>query len=199
MARSANKGAKWKWDQVRLDACKLVAEGLLSYDKISAQLGVPPSTLDYWIDNPEFEAKRDEIYRAYERRVMRTGIAVRANRVAYLQNLHDRQHMIVAARAVKLVAATGGESGLIAIEERQTGYGEGATMVEDEVFDAALSKELRATIAQVADETGQSVAKHEISGPDGGPITIGVIDDIAARVRSAKEAQAKENEPGSTA
>lgn len=192
----------FKWTGQRIEASKHIAECALSYVKISRLIGLKcTDTLYDWEKHPEFSARISMLRRTWEARVMNQGIANKARRMEILAKLNEKQLQIVEERGERLGATiangplagspaiAGGATGLIVIEKRMTGYGEAAEMVDDEVFDAALSREVRATLAQAAEETGQAVSKHELTGKDGGPIsmTVGVIDGIAERVRAARK------------
>lgn len=52
------------------------------------------------------------------------------------------------------------------------GYGDDAEVVEIERFNAAIIRELRGTLDDIAKETGGRVAKSELSGPDGEALTV---------------------------
>jgi hypothetical protein len=60
---------------------------------------------------------------------------------------------------------------------KQIGAGEHSEKVEIERFNAALIDQLRGALDDLAKETGGRAQKHEVSGADGGPLTIKLIWD----------------------
>lgn len=195
----------WSWNNKRLLACQLVVEGNFSYRKIAETVGIDPITLEAWRLTPEFEARRKELHAEFAERIMNQGIAVKANRVAALDRLHQIHTRIVeqrvqAAPTRLLNESSGGgtsdqvpgvDTGLVVIEEKMAGYDEdGKAIFRDQaVFDQSLSREYRATLAQAAEELGHLTSKTELTGKDGGPleVTVGVMDQVAERVRDAKK------------
>lgn len=177
--------------------------------KIAEKLGTTDKTLWVWQQHPEFQEKMDQIQRMYFARVMGKGMARREKRVEFLNELNQSHKRIIKQRAVKhgatydtpsgkMPTVAGGDTGLIVLEDRVTGFGESATTVQDEKFDAGFHREVRATIQQISEETGQSVSKHEVTGADGGPlkVTVGVLDDLVARVKQARETHDVPGEEG---
>lgn len=179
---------RWEWTKARLDAVTLLAEGMLSQEKVARRVGVSISTIRAWIEVDEFATRLRQTIQAYDASVMSSGYARKSVRLTVLSNLIDRQRSIVEERAEAHAKLTGGSSGLMAHEVRSVGYGENASLEDFVSFDSALNRELRATMAQVAEETGQIASKVEVSGPGGGPIsiTVSVLDDIVELVEQAR-------------
>jgi transposase-like protein len=191
----------WKWSNKKHQAAKMLAEGE-RIKKTAETVGIHEQTLYDWKLAPEFAARIRDLNSAWSAGIMQAGIAQRARRMAILQQLSDGQLEIVLARAMRNGHLTGGPSGLIVEQKKMLGYGETAQMIEEEVFDASLSREIRATLAQAAEEVGESVSKTEISGPGGKPLhlTVGVLDDIAERIKESRrkrESGDSEGEEGS--
>lgn len=178
----------WVWNRAKIEAARMLAEDEATDKEISAKVGVSRTALADWKNIPEFAERMRVLRHTFEMRVMATGIANKANRVAFLDDLNKRQRKIIDARAESFKSAVGGESGLITINDKIVGWGEDQQTIQEQEFDTGFHREIRATLAQAADETGQSVSRSEISGPDGGPIQlrINVFDDIVGRVRAAK-------------
>lgn len=210
------------WTKVKHEAARAIAEGE-DYDKeIAARLNVHYKTLYNWQCHPEFKERIRHLRQVWGAQIMRTGIALKENRVKYLNGLHKRQDQIIQERAIKhgtksptpnvepgaamLPEVAGGGSGLIVVDERTytPEGGSGSVTTREESFDAALSREVRATLAQAGEETGQIVSKHELTGKDGGPLemNIGIFDAIGERVRAARkrneEARASSGESSET-
>ena len=50
----SGSGRSFEWNQRRLDAARLIAEGRLTGDAIARQLGIGRATLTRWRARPEF-------------------------------------------------------------------------------------------------------------------------------------------------
>lgn len=189
--QKASKPRAWEWTRARIKAVKLAAEDELSDEKIGREVGVSSRTIRTWQHTPEFVARRKQVRSAWEARIFDLGVANKANRIKNLDAMNKKHARIMEARAGSASPEeieVGGDTGLIVKEIKRYGKGDDAVEVIDISFDAAFSREYRAVLQQAAEEMGQIVSKRELSGPDGGPIqvSIGVLDDIVARVRAAK-------------
>lgn len=208
MGAGAKVSGGFTWTRQRIEAARLIAEDELMDTAICEKLGVKSrNTIYMWRQAPEFAARVKQLRMTWEHAILNRGICNKANRARLLQGMHDRAQQIVEDRAKKYSATiangeeagdpviAGGRSGFIAVENRiiKTHY-DGENTVEISVekaeFDSALYREMRATLAQAAEETGQSVSKHEITGANGGPleVNVGVLDDIVSRVEAAEKA-----------
>lgn len=188
VAKVNRKPKRWEWTKARLTAVHLLAEGQLSQEKIAAKCGVTTVTIRAWCQVDEFATKLRQAMQAFDMQAMSHGYARQSVRLTLLSNLIDRQKIIVEERAKAHGKLTGGSSGLVAHEVRSVGVGENATLEDFVSFDGSLNREMRATLAQIAEETGQVSSKVELSGPGGGPIsiTVTVLDDIVSLVEEAK-------------
>lgn len=94
-----------------------------------------------------------------ETSALKTGLALKENRVKMLQDLAD------------LLAADIFKGGLLWTESAK-GIGSGPTWerYEYKEFNAAEVRELRATLEDIAAEVGDRIRKQEITGKDGAPI-----------------------------
>jgi hypothetical protein len=195
---------EWKWTRKRIEAAGLLAEDELSDEKVAATIGVSRSTIALWKLNPFFTKRVQGLVVAWERKVMSSGIANKARRVNVLNHLHGLQMEIVEKRslAATLAAAAGlptapGETTGLVVRQRRLlrGANREALVAEKAEFDHAISREIRATLDHAAKETGQLVERHDVSGGQGRSITtsIELLDDIAARVREARERNAAES------
>ncbi len=85
------------------------------------------------------------------------------------------------ARADKLKSdpdAAGGASGLIVHQVKMIGRGEEAQIVHEYVIDAGMLREMREHEKQAAMELGQWTEKREMTGNDGGPLSIDFFDSL---------------------
>lgn len=171
------KPITWRWSSRKITAVGLFADDC-TIAKAAEILHVSTTVLERWRRAPEFKARIQQVRQAWDASVMSSGIARKSKRVALLQRLQDEQIKLFESRQLQ------NGNGLVAIEPKMIGE----RIIDMEVFDGSLNREMRATVNQAAEETGQLVSRTELSGPDGGPlqITIGVLDDIAERVRLAK-------------
>lgn len=95
---------------------------------------------------------------------MQRWIAQKHRRVDVLMNQAERIQQLRDARAADLATVPGGDTGLIVRQMKSVGFGENNTLVEEYAFDAALSRELRETLKQAAQELGQWSEKQEVDG-----------------------------------
>lgn len=180
--------ANWKWTGAKLEAARMLAEDEMSNAKIAAKLDINPRTIWEWSQHEEFQAKIKQLLAAWEARIMKRGIANKARRVDFLNSLHDKHKGIIEARSKKNAKLTGGDTGLIINEKKLHGFGEDAVEIDYETFDTGFHREVRATLTQAAEETGQLTSKHELTGANGGPleVNVGVLDDTIDRVAAAR-------------
>ena len=216
--KAVRRTKPFTWDRKKDLAARLFAEGG-TYDRIAEQVGVCHVTLQNWRKRPEFIARQDTYLRSWTAENCRLGIGQKAKRLAILNELHEaqqeikRQRAIAHGKKVKKVDETtgkeveeavvpGGDTGFMVIKTRR--YFEPAetsedapqeVIIEEVAFDAAFSREMRATLQQAGEEAGEIVSKTEVSGPGGGPIgfTIAGIDELANRIKMAKQSIADED------
>lgn len=82
-------------------------------------------------------------------------LAVRENRLAALQDRHDRLNIVMSERAEDMADAPGGKSGLLARKRKMIGSGPLAREVVEYELDTGLLSEFREHEKQVAQELGQ--------------------------------------------
>lgn len=82
-------------------------------------------------------------------------LAVREQRLAALQDRHDRMAIVMTERADDMATVPGGKSGLLVRQIKQIGSGESAQIVEEYKLDTGLLSEFREHEKQVAMELGQ--------------------------------------------
>lgn len=140
-----------------------VALDQLSDREIAAQAGITEEGLRKWKKRPEFAGRVVELRAAFARAVEGLCIADRQARVRTLQDLVDRMTRVVEGRAEDLAEAPGGSSGLLVRQYKQVGKDD---YREEYPFDAALVREMRATLQQAAQELGQWTTKSELKVSD---------------------------------
>lgn len=140
-------------------AALLVALDQETDEAIARQVGLKVRQLTRWKRLPLFEARVAELRAAFARAVEGKGIAERSRRVQMLQDLVDRMALIVEGRAENMPLVPGGKSGLLVRQYKQTGKDD---YQEEYHFDAALAREIRATLQQAAQELGQWTERHAV-------------------------------------
>ena len=144
-------------------AALLVALGQLTEAEIAQRTGTKFGTLKRWKAWPEFAGRVEALRAAFARSVEARGIADRQARVQKLQDLLDRMTAIVEGRAADMASVPGGASGLLVRQYKQTGKD---SYEVEYAFDAALPREMRATMQQAAQELGQWTTKSELKVSD---------------------------------
>lgn len=174
-------------------AALLVALGQLKDAEIAEQTGTAYGTLRRWRGWPEFIERVEALRQAFARSVEGRGIADKQARVQKLQDLVDRMDLIVEGRAEDLADAPGGASGLLVRQYKQVGKDD---FREEYVFDAALVTQIRATMQQAAQELGQWVERHKVSGKIRVEDLDAAIERELARLAGGGEAAAVGETPG---
>lgn len=146
----------------------LVAEDALSDEEIAAKVGVSRRTLTNWKQHPEFRARRDQKIAEFDAVVSRFPIAKRRERMRVLNDLHDKELALQAARAAAYAGKVpGGETGLMIPQIKIVSDGEGGTMPLTEWVRDDNSPEIRALHKQAAQETGQWSEKSTVNHTGG--------------------------------
>lgn len=168
-------------DWLRLGRGRSLPALIEVYTKSAQDIPITRSlaTLKKWSSSWEWD-KRAEIYDAeLERqknerreRVMNDGLALDFERTDELKQL--AQFLL---RQLYDQDTAGKYCNLWLKDFKQIGAGEQAEKVEIERFNAALIDQLRGALDDLAKETGGRAQKHEVSGADGGPVTIRVVYD----------------------
>jgi hypothetical protein len=194
----------FSWAAKAEQAAGLVADDTLPDEQIAQALGITKRTLERWKLHPDFAARVAGLVQSARDAVKAEGIANKQNRIAALQDEHDRIAQLIAARAGDLAGeVAGGDTGLLVrtakvvkvfeIEQpKRNGVplpGPPVTIPQKRVeivyeyaADVALLRESRATLEQAAKELGQWTEKQEVTGKDGEPlfkVYAGVdVDDV---------------------
>lgn len=157
-------------------AAQLIAAGELTDPEIAERVGVARQTLWGWRRESEFAARVDEVRGEIRESLSRRAISLVERRVASLNSRWLKLNQVIAERAADptMMKAPGGTSGLLAHTLKTVGSGPLAMVVDEYAVDGTLLKELRELEKQAAQELGQWTAKHEHTGPGGGPVQIQV-------------------------
>lgn len=183
-------------------AAMLVARDAQSDDSIASEVGIGRQTLVRWKNDPTFSRRVEEHRELWREHVAQTGIAVMENRVATLNDLHDRMLMVIAERArdPAMQDVPGGSTGLLVHQMKAIGTGQNQTVIDEYVFDAALVREIRAHQEQVAKELGQWVDrredKHDITVRQRPDLSRLTDDELSIAENLARRALGPGDDPG---
>ena len=153
-----------------------MADDSLSDEAIAAEVGVSRKTLALWKLHPDFAAKVGDHVGRLQAEMLKYRIAKKRERLRVLNDLHEKQLAVIAARAADAWHADvpGGETGLVVKQlktvkhayepdpDDEDGRHRSYTAEQWEAaVDTALIREIRATEEQAAKELGQWVEKRE--------------------------------------
>lgn len=113
-----------------------------------------------------------------EATMLRLPIAKRYVRVARLNDLQERLHLVLDDRQTAYAGqedVVGGRSGVIVKQTKSVGYGKETQIIQEASFDASLIREIRAIDEQAAKELGQWIDKGELSGSNGSPLMMSEV------------------------
>lgn len=157
----------FKWDQQKEEAAAHCAVGELTNQEISDLLDIGIATLNRWKAFPEFKERIAEHVVAVREATMTQEIGDIVKRIRRLNKRWQQIDQLIAARstASEMMNVAGGQTGLLAHEQKSIGSGELATVVDVYRFDAALIKEERELAKQAAQECGQWTdrVKHDFT------------------------------------
>lgn len=105
--------------------------------------------------------------------IMATGLALAHERVAKLQQLAAFLEAQLYERGTD-----GVYHNVWVPDVKQIGSGKDAERVDLERFNQGLISEYRATLDDLAKETGGRKQTHELSGPGGGPLTVQTVEEL---------------------
>lgn len=167
--------AGFKWSTRRERAAVLVAEDVLSNEKIAEAVGVTRTAIDGWKRHPDFQARVEENRVALRAAILKQGIADKAKRVQALNDRWRRLAQLMDARATdaRYEKEPGWTTGLLVHQVRFNKFGD---QIDEYAVDTALLAELRAHEKQAAQEVGDWVERKEHAGPGGGPIPVAQFD-----------------------
>jgi hypothetical protein len=152
----------------------MVAEDRHPDWKIAESLGISESALTKWKRDKAFAARVAELTAQFSERALKHALARRERRLQVLSDIHERILTVIDERAAdeSMAAAAGYKTGLLVRTYKSIGSGDNAYKVEEYTADVQLLREIRAIQEQIARELGQWTEKREVSGPDGGPISL---------------------------
>lgn len=180
----------WAWTKQKREAARQLVNDV-QITEIAQQLKTTPMTIYRWRQVPEFQTFMAQLEAQWRDEALNKGLGVRERRLQRLYLIEQKIMDVIDARAKELGRLIGGSTGLIVAETKIIGSGDNAVMIEVEQADTGLLREYRALLAQIADETGQSTTRTELSGPGGAPIKLSVsaLDDIIKTVQQEKQKQ----------
>lgn len=137
---------------------------------------VSPAAVHGWKRRDKFKALMARYEERVNREAVSTGVALKVVRLRKLGRHASRIEKVFDARAEALAGSVaGGDSGLIAHDQKSIGSGLNAEIVDVYEFDAALSREYRGVLEQAAKEIGGQFDEGSAGSGPGGvivPITI---------------------------
>ena len=151
---------------VQLKAAQLVAFDELTDEAIAREVGVGRRTLERWKSRPDF-AQHVALIRIETAAALKAkGIAIRENRIANHQDLHDRLVRIIEERGADPAYkdVPGWTTGLLVHDVKNVGGGEAAHGVDLYEVDTGLIAAINANKKQLAQDAGQWTEKHEDLG-----------------------------------
>lgn len=185
--------AEFRWTPETIEAAQLLAAGNLAISEIADKFGVRRETVWAWRQHPDFKARVDEELEKIRAEVRRVGIADAMARVRRLNDRANRMSRLMEARAddPTMAEVPGGNTGLLVRTIKSVGSGDNATIVEEYSVDTGLLREMREHEKQAAQELGQWAEKHQISGPNDGPLAV-IFEQATDRVWGESEAESEE-------
>lgn len=141
-------------------AAVLLAEDLLSDERIAAKVGVSRSCLAKWKLQETFCVRVSEVSEMLTEQALAHGLARQERRLGALQRRHSELLRVIEERAADpaLAGVPGGSTGLIV---RQAVLAGGRLVGYEYAVDVGTIRELRAIEEQVAKELGQLVQRSE--------------------------------------
>ena len=198
---------EWFWTKPRETAAMMLSLGHTG-EEAAAAAKVSHRALTYWKTAPEFMARIKEHVAVQHKAIQKKGIAIVENRVAIYQDTEDKIAQVNAERAVTYGKAEipGGKTGLVVTEFKTIRVTDDKgndvlKLVPEHVVDTGLMKERRENLKQAAQELGQWAEKREVSGPDGGPVSVEhdysrlTDEELASLVALARKAKVEDVQP----
>jgi len=154
MAIATQNDTRWAWDEQKLEALDLIAEGCTPHELIAQKLGIGRKTLWVWREQPAFQSRLQAILHEAAQSLATTRVAHKVLRVKDMQERIEALQYIVSERAKHYGGMhPGADTGYVA--PVATASGRQAWAV-----DTGLMTELRALEQAVAKELGQLVEKN---------------------------------------
>lgn len=167
------------WTGTKSRAAFLCAEDVLTDEQIADDVKIKRSTLSLWKKHPDFESRIAQHVAEIQERVRTEGLGRLDKRKAELEDTVRRINELIEARGADMAGEIpGGETGLLVRQYKSIGTGPNARQVTEYPVDAALLREKREYLKQIAQDAGQWSEKRELSGPNGGPIPITTLEVV---------------------
>lgn len=181
-------------------AAVLLAEDRLTHAQIASDCRISERTLYNWKRDPAFLAEVKRIEAQLAEAALTRGIAQRWRRLDRLQRDWRRLQKLIEARAAAMAGdVDGGETGLLAHDQKSVGHGENAQVVDVYRFDKAIMDALLNIEKQAAEELGQWVDKVAPTTPDGTKPYDGLDDEGRINRLAALFERARARRAGSAA
>lgn len=169
------RGFKWVKAAAALAEGATVAEAALRAD-------VSPAAVHGWKRRDKFKALMARYEERVHREAVSTGVALQVVRLRKLGRHANRIEKVFDARAEALKdSVPGGDSGLISHDQKSIGAGPNAEIVDVYEFDAALSREYRATLEQAAKEMGGQFDQGAASNGPGVAVNVSISFPVMAK------------------
>jgi len=128
--------------------------------------------------NPKVRSRLAELRAAITRSNVHLAITDREVRLEDYNQIRSKLLQVMRERAAHpdFQNTPGGKTGTLVKTLKQVGSGRNSQLLEEFSVDTALLRELRETHKQAAIELSQWSEKKEVTGKDGGPITIAQYD-----------------------
>jgi len=152
-----------KWTRTVERAAHMIAQDHDTDREIATACKISERTLARWKRDTEFVARVEQIVTEYADRALRHGLARRDRRLRELGDIHQKLQQIATERSQDpdLQKAPGGTTGLLVRRVSSVGSGENFRVFPEYELDAALVREMRGVLDQVAEESGQKITKLE--------------------------------------
>ena len=154
----------FEWDSTREQAAMLIAVGDLTNDEIAERLDIGVATLYRWKTSQEFKDRVKEIKETLRQEILDTSIGDIVKRIQRSNKRWMAIDKLISARASDpaMYGVPGGDTGLLAHDQKAVGSGPTQSIVDVYTFDAALIKEERELQKQTAQELGQWTDRQKV-------------------------------------
>ena len=128
--------------------------------------------------NAEIRARVEGLRGEVAAATLQAAIDSRDDRIRSYSEQLRRLWLIVQERAAdpEMIGVPGGRSGFLTKQIKILGSGPSQKIVPEFVVDTPLSREIRGVLQQAAQELGQWTEKREVTGKDGGALSIELLD-----------------------
>ncbi len=146
-------------------AASLVAQDLLSDEKIAEEVGINRRTIMAWKQKiPAFNERVDALRAEFAEIARKEAIYTVEGRIKQAADRHRRLQQLIDARAAEGGKAPGADTGLLVKNYKSIGSGEYATAYEEWTTDVGMLREMREIEKQAAQDLGQWEQTVAVSG-----------------------------------